>query len=120
MNFLIVENNENMRRMLKVIVADLGGETFECADGSVALAAYAEHRPDWVLMDIKMEEVDGIRATRQITDSFPDAKVIVVSDYDDRDLHSAAREAGACGYVVKDNLHELSRFLQARIEEADN
>jgi CheY-like chemotaxis protein len=112
MNFLIVEDNENMRRMLRGIVAELAGQTHECADGSGALAAYAEHRPDWVLMDIKMAGMDGITATRQITRSFPDARVMVVSDYNDPGLRAAAREAGACEYVSKENLHDLCRILR--------
>lgn len=118
MNFLIVEDNHNMRRMLRSIVAEFAGETHECADGSGALAAYAEHRPDWVLMDIKMAGMDGITATRQITRTFPGARVMVVSDYDDRELRAAAREAGACEYVAKENLHDLCRILRARAEGA--
>lgn len=117
MNFLIVEDNENMRRMLRGIVAELAGETHECADGSGALAAYAEHRPDWVLMDIRMAGVDGISATRQITRSFPGARVMVVSDYNDRELRAAARQAGACEYVSKEDLHDLCRLLRARAAE---
>ena len=116
MNFLIVDDNENMRRMLKVIVAELGGETHECVDGDGALAAYAKHRPDWVLMDLKMEGMDGISATRQITRSFPGAQIIVVSDYNDRELRAAARAAGACEFLIKENLHELGLILRMRAE----
>lgn len=113
MNFLIVEDNENMRRMIRSVVAELEGETHECADGSGALAAYAEHLPDWVLMDVKMKEMDGITATRQIKDSFPKANIMIVSDYDDHDLRAAAREAGASEYIVKESLLDLRDILRA-------
>jgi DNA-binding NarL/FixJ family response regulator len=114
MNFLIVEDNENMRRMIRSIVAEMAGETYECADGSGALAAYAEHRPDWVLMDVKMNQMDGITATRQIKKAFPQANIMIVSDYDDHDLRLAAREAGASEYVIKESLLDLCHILRAR------
>ena len=100
--------------MLKSIVAELAGETHECSDGAGALAAYAEHRPDWVLMDVKMKEVDGITATRQIRSSFPQARIMIVSDHDDLALRLAAHQAGACEYVAKDSLYDLCRILRAR------
>src|SRR5207253_770377 len=114
MNFLIVEDNANMRSMLRSIVSELAGETHECSDGSAALAAYAEHLPDWVLMDLKMKEMDGITATRQIKESFPEAQIMIVSDYDDQAFRAAAREAGACEYVIKESLLDLCRILRAR------
>lgn len=114
MNFLIVEDNENMRRVIKSIVAELACETHECADGAGALAAYAEHRPDWVLMDVKMKQVDGITATRQIRQAFPQARIMIVSDYEDQELRAAAREAGAIEYVAKERLLDLCRILRAR------
>jgi CheY-like chemotaxis protein len=114
MNVLIVEDNERMRCMIRSIVADLEGETHECSDGSAALTAYAEHRPDLVLMDVKMKEMDGITATRQIKESFPEARIMIVSDYDDQALRLAARDAGASEYIVKERLHELCRILWTR------
>ncbi len=114
MNVLSVEDNENMRRILRSIVAELAAETHECADGSGALVAYAEHLPDWVLMDVKMKDMDGITATRRIKDSFPHARIMIVSDYDDPDLRREAREAGACEYVVKESLLDLCGILRAR------
>lgn len=119
MNFLIVEDNKRMRSMLRSIVAEVASETHECSDGSEALSAYAEHLPDWVLMDVKMKEMDGITATRQIKNSFPRARVMIVSEYDDHDLRVAAREAGASEYVVKENLFDLCRILRAQTD-ADN
>lgn len=111
MMILIVEDNEQMRRMIRSITADVAEECFECSDGREALAAYARHRPDWVLMDIKMKEMDGISATRQIKDSYPEARVMIVTNYDDAALREAARNAGACEYVVKENLLDLRRLL---------
>lgn len=65
-SLLSVEDNEAMRRMIKSLVADLADVIFECDGGGAALGLYPAHRPDWVLMDIQMEPVDGLTATRQI------------------------------------------------------
>jgi CheY-like chemotaxis protein len=119
MNFLIVEDNENMRRTIRSIIAALAGETHECSDGSEALAAYAEHLPDWILMDVKMKEMDGITATRQIKAAFPKANIMIVSDYDDPDLRIAARQAGASEYVVKDSLLKVYDILREQSDTKD-
>ncbi|MDQ3649662.1 MAG: response regulator transcription factor [Acidobacteriota bacterium] len=108
---MIVEDNEPMRRMIRLIVADLAERIDECDDGAEACACYADHRPDWVLMDIQMGDVDGIEATRRIISDHPGAKVVIVTDYDDADLRTAAAEAGACGYVLKEDLLKLRQLL---------
>jgi CheY-like chemotaxis protein len=113
MSLLIVEDNAKMRRMLKTLVADLASPVHECEDGAEALAVYAAQRPDWVLMDIAMKDLDGISATRRIKAAYPDAKIIIVTGYDEAELRWAAREAGACGYVLKENLIELRQRLQS-------
>ena len=74
MKLLIVDDNAPMRRVIKAVVADQGHEIFECDDGSGALAAYREHQPDLVLMDLKMARMDGLAATRQIRQFFPESK----------------------------------------------
>jgi len=85
----------------------------ECSDGSEAMSAYERLRPDWILMDIDMKDVDGITATRQITAAHPGAKVMIVTDYNDADLRRAAREAGASEYVVKENLLNIVDIIKA-------
>jgi two-component system response regulator DegU len=114
MNVLVVEDNRAMRRLIREIVSGLADEIHECSDGSEALATYNSHRPDFVLMDIQMGLLDGITATRQIKAADPAARIIIVTDYDQPDLREAARQAGACAYVVKENLLELVRHLQER------
>jgi len=101
---LIVEDNHEMRRVIKAIVGGLADRIEERGDGREALAAYRECRPDWVLMDIRLPGLDGIGAVRQIRSRFPEAQVVMVTQYDDEDLRRAARVAGACEYVLKDDL----------------
>jgi DNA-binding NarL/FixJ family response regulator len=111
MRLLIVEDNYQMRRLIKSIIRDLVDVIYECSDGSEALQAYAAQQPDWVLMDIEMKELDGISATRQIKAAFPDARIVMVTEYDHPDYREETRRAGACGYVLKENLFEIRRIL---------
>jgi CheY-like chemotaxis protein len=113
LSLMIVEDNEPMRRMIRSILADLADRIDECGDGAEACALYADLRPDWVLMDIAMPVMDGITATRRIIADFPDARVLIVTDYDDAELRANAQEAGACGYLIKENLLDLRRLLEA-------
>lgn len=113
MNLLIVEDNPKMRRMIRSIVTDLAERIDECTDGGEALALYAAHPPDFVLMDIQMKNVGGIAATRQIRERFADARIIIVTNYNDAAFRESAREAGAFDYVLKENLLEVRRILQA-------
>ena len=94
MKIMIVDDNRQMRRMIVSLIDDLVEEIIECGDGSEAVPAYDEHRPDWVLMDIEMGRVDGIEATRQIRDAFPDARIVMVTHYDESELRTAASAAG--------------------------
>jgi two-component system response regulator DegU len=112
MRLLIVDDHAPMRRLLGRVVKDLFSVVEECADGADALAAYDRHRPDWVFMDIEMKRTDGLTATQDIVRAFPDAKVVIVSKHDDEQLRSAARTAGACGYVLKENLIAVRELLE--------
>lgn len=111
-SLMIVDDSSEIRRILRTVVADVADPIYECGDGSEACAAYATHRPDCVLMDVSMATMGGIEATRQIVRMFPGARIVIVSQYDDVHLRHAAEEAGACGYVLKENLLEVRRLLK--------
>ena len=101
-----------MRLLISSIVRSVSDEIVECADGSEALAAYIAHRPEWVLMDVEMTGMDGLQATKAITAQFPDARIIIVTQYTDAGTRSAAMAAGATGFVSKHNLTELLALLR--------
>jgi len=111
MKVLIVDDNEQMREALRNFIGDLADECCECADGSEAFAAFSAHRPDWVLMDLEMKGIDGLTATKQILDAWPEARVAIVTVYDDEELREATRRAGACAYVIKEDLLNLRQIL---------
>jgi two-component system chemotaxis response regulator CheY len=111
MKFLIVDDDERIRRLIKSVVADATDVVCECSDGAQARRSYDEQQPDWVLMDLAMPEMDGITATRQIRADHPAARIIIVTADDSRAMREAAAGAGAVGYVAKENLLELCDIL---------
>lgn len=113
MRLMIVDDNARVRRMIAEVAALPAADVIECSDGSQALAAYLQHRPDVVLMDIAMDGIDGIAAAGLIHGADPDARIVMVTDYDGVELREAAEAAGACGYVLKENLTELRGLLEA-------
>jgi len=108
---LLVDDNAQMRRLLRSLVEDFADVVCECEDGVAVLAAYQSCQPDWVLMDFKMKEIDGLSATHQLLGAFPGAKVVFLTNYDDAPMRQAARRAGACEFVSKDNLSLLRSIL---------
>jgi two-component system response regulator DegU len=113
MTLLIVEDNPTVRRLIRRATSDVAESIVECEDGADSLAAYAKHRPDVVLMDVRMPRMDGLTATRQLLRKYPEARVVILTDYNEEELRSAAREAGACAYALKHNLTELEEILLA-------
>ena len=74
----------------------------EASNGREAVELCRELRPELVLMDVRMPEMDGLEATRAIKGEFPTTSVLVVTTYDNPDYLFEAIEAGAAGYVLKD------------------
>jgi two-component system response regulator DegU len=116
LRLLLVDDSREVRRTISAVVADLVAEVAECADGDEVLARFAAFRPDLVLMDIRMPRMDGIRATTLLKAAHPEARVVIVSDFEQDDLRTAAREAGAEGFVSKSDLLVLRDLLELELE----
>ena len=112
---LIVDDNAGVRRLIRQVVSELAEEVRECSDGDQSLIAYMDFQPDLVLMDVRMPGMDGLTATKQLKKAYPDAKIIIVTDYDDDLVRSAAQEAGACGYALKQNLTVLEDLVVKKL-----
>jgi len=111
LKLLIVDDKAQVRSMIRRSLADLAAEIRETDDGETALDAYAAFLPDWVLMDIEMKHTNGIVATKRIRASYPQANIVIVTNYDDDRLRERATAAGARGYVLKENLLALRSML---------
>jgi DNA-binding NarL/FixJ family response regulator len=108
---LIVDDSRQMRELIKMTLKGVAEVVGECTDGANALRCYEEHRPDWVLMDWEMK-TDGLTATRRIIKAHPEARILIVTQHDDDELRTAAIEAGARGFVLKDGLLALGALLE--------
>ena len=109
---LIVDDSLEMRQLMKSIVSKTCDEVFECEDGDEALEAFTAHRPDWVLMDVEMKRLDGLKATADLLSCYPRAKVIIVTKHADLQTRQAADEAGARCLVGKEDLLSLLPLIQ--------
>lgn len=101
---LIVDDQRLVRaglRMLCESTADLD-VVGEAADGMEAVRSAAELAPDVILMDLRMPGLDGIEATRQVTASRPESRVLALTTFDDDEHLYPALIAGAAGFLVKD------------------
>jgi DNA-binding NarL/FixJ family response regulator len=83
-------------------------------NGKEAIAAAERERPDVVLMDLRMPELDGAAATREIRSSLPETQVLVLTTYADDDSLFPALQAGARGYLTKDaSAEEIERAIRS-------
>ena len=84
------------------------------AGGEQAVALCEQHRPDVLLLDLSMPDLDGIEVTKRLRDSSPDTKVVVFTSFSDRERIVQALDAGAVGYLLKDaEPEELHAAVQA-------
>jgi DNA-binding NarL/FixJ family response regulator len=112
---LLVDDQDLVRSGLRRILRRKDGFAIvaECSDGDEVADAVRDHRPDVVVMDLRMKRVDGIEATRRLaqTDGTP---VLALTTFNDDELLSGALRAGAAGFVLKDSsAEELIRAVRA-------
>jgi DNA-binding NarL/FixJ family response regulator len=101
---LIVDDQLPFRMAARSVVGVTPGFEVvgEAKSGEEAIEQVALLHPELILMDINMDGISGIEATRRITAEYPDTKVILLSTYDAEDLPGDARTCGALGYVHKE------------------
>lgn len=110
---LIVDDHDLIRESTQLM---LEGEpdlevVGEAVNGRHALELCRQLRPDLVLMDVRMPEMDGLTATREIKKEMPAISVLVVSAYESEDYRREAASAGATDYILKDA--ERRQLLEA-------
>jgi PAS domain S-box-containing protein len=115
LSILIADDHEVIRRALRSLLLSRPEWTIcgEAADGSEAVRMTRDQRPDVILMDISMPEMNGVQATKAIRREFPNTRVLIISQNDPEITKRQAQEAGASAYVAK---ADLSRKLLAAID----
>jgi two-component system invasion response regulator UvrY len=103
---LIVDDQAPFRAAARAVIARVQGFDLaaEATSGEEAVEVARALRPHLVLMDINMGAMDGLEATRLITDELPDTMVVLVSTYQIDDMPPSARQCGAAAYLNKDEL----------------
>ena len=100
---LLADDHQMLRQGLRRSMEDEGFDVVgEAADGAEAVRMAEQHRPDVILMDVSMPELDGVEATRRIIAKLPDIRVVMLTMHPDHDIIRRAVDAGASGYLVKD------------------
>ena len=103
LRLILVDDHKMLREGLRRTLEELGFAVIaEAGDGEEGVRLAAAMRPDVMLMDVSMSEMDGVEATRQIVERNPNAKVVMLTMHADRDVVDRALKAGAVGYLTKD------------------
>ena len=100
----IVDDHELTRQSLQNMLADEDDIEIvgEAANGRQALLLCSRLRPDLILMDVRMPEMDGLAATREVKQRYPKTSVMMLTMHENPDYLLEALKAGAAGYVLKD------------------
>lgn len=115
MNIIIVDDDCLVSGALKTIL-EINEEISVTAigsDGKEAVTLYREYRPDVLLMDIRMKEMNGLDASEQILREFPDAKILLLTTFSDDEYIIKALKLGAKGYLLKQDYTSILPALHA-------
>jgi RNA polymerase sigma factor (sigma-70 family) len=100
---LLVDDDELMRAGLRAVLSS--DESIrvvgEASSGRAAISAVRAYRPDVVLMDVRMPDLDGVSATREVLATSPDVKVVILTTFEQDDYIFGALNAGASGFLLK-------------------
>lgn len=100
---MLADDHRMLREGLRRSMADQGFDVVgEACDGDEAVRLAEELRPDVILMDVTMPEMDGVEATRQIKQTNADVRIVMLTMHADQEVLASAIRAGASGYLVKD------------------
>jgi DNA-binding NarL/FixJ family response regulator len=113
---LLVDDNTPLRGGLRTLLQSTPDIEVigEAATGAEAIAQAAHLQPDVILMDIKMPDLNGIEATRQIVNTSPHIRILILTMFEDDDSVFAALRAGALGYLLKGALkNEILRAIRS-------
>jgi len=104
---LIADDDARFRRFTKELLSPEPNIEIieEAVDGEEAIHKAEELNPDLVLMDVRMPNVNGLKATRQLREKMPEIKIIILTLYDFDEYREAATAAGAVDYILKKSIN---------------
>lgn len=113
---LIVDDQNGIRFLLAEVFNSEGYQTFQAANGKLALAIVEREDPDLVLLDMKIPGMDGLEILKRIKKSHPGMKVIMMTAYGELDMIEEAKETGALMHFTKPfDIEDLRRVVNDHI-----
>lgn len=121
MNVMIIDDDPLVSMSLKIILeTDKSGDPITVlatgTSGMEAVELYSEHKPDVLLMDIRMEDMNGLEAGEKIISDHPDAKILLLTTFLDDEYINKALKLGVKGYVLKQDCKGLPSTVRAIYE----
>ncbi len=120
LRILIVDDSKATRRVLSALVGARWTVCGQAENGKFAVEKFRKTKPDLVLLDLAMPDIDGIEVGRQMHAIDPSVPLILVTLLDPWGLESAARNAGICRVVSKSEAWKLMDTIEAVMSEADS
>jgi two-component system response regulator YesN len=111
MRIMIVDDNDLMLKEISKSVTLKTDTVMECKNGEIAVLSCSDFNPDWILMDIRMEKMNGILAAEKIKSVMPDVNIAFVTSYDNYSYRKAAKSLGIEHYFMKTNLLDIRKVL---------
>lgn len=113
---LVIEDDESIRVALRDFLGWMGLEVSLCAHGREALSLVNKHKPQIVLLDLKMPDIDGVKVLESLRASHPEIAVMLISGNKDAELARRCMEMGACDYFTKPfDLNYLQKSIVTRM-----
>ena len=114
MKIIIVDDDYLVVNSLKTIISSNEIEVLAVGyNGLEAVELYSKHEPDLILMDIRMEVMNGIQATEEILKIDPQAKILLITTFQDDEYISSALSLGCKGYILKQNIEGIIPAINA-------
>lgn len=111
---MIIDDDPIVVESLSLIIENGGYEVIVIGySAEEAIANYSIYKPDITLLDIRMQEKSGINAASTILSEFPQAKILLVTTFEDSDFIQAALQLGCKGYILKQNIKSILPAIEA-------
>ncbi|MDD5477551.1 MAG: response regulator [Candidatus Omnitrophica bacterium] len=116
MNVLVVDNEIEVVNFFSIFLKRLGLNVEKATCGQEALELFNRHKPEWVFLDIKMPDINGLDLLRKMKEINIGIKAIMISGRDDNSNQNEARALGASDYLIKPiDLDEMDRIIKKYI-----
>ena len=113
---LVVDDEIEVVEFLCNFLRRLDVSSEKAVNGEGAIKIFEQTKPDWVLLDIKMPDMDGFEVFKEIKKIKPDVKVMMITGRDDKESQSKAKKLGAMDYIIKPlDLEELHQKIKTHI-----